>query len=80
MRIRANLRRARKRAKLSQEALASAIDTTQQTYRNIELGVHDVKLTHALRIAEKLGYDVTEIRELFGLHDVERADEDREAA
>ena len=79
MRIRANLRRARKRAKLSQEALARAIDTTQQTYRNIELGVHDVKLTHALRIAEKLGYDVTEIRE-FGLHDVERADEDREAA
>ena len=62
---RRNLRQARERAGLSQEALARAVDTTQQTYHSAERGNRSLKLDLALRIAEHLGYDCSPLRELF---------------
>lgn len=62
---RRNLRQAREKAGLSQEALARAVDTTTQTYHSAERGLRDLKLDLALRIAERLGHDVSQIRALF---------------
>lgn len=69
--IRVNLRRARKKAGLSQENMARAVDTTKQTYHCAETGLRGIKLDLALRIAERLGYDVAALRELFTVVEVE---------
>lgn len=69
--IRANLRRARKKAGLSQESLAHEVGTTKQTYHLIEIGAQSIKLETALRIAARLGYDVSIMRALFAADDAE---------
>lgn len=62
---RRNLRQAREKMGLSQEALARAVGTTQQTYHSAELGKRGLKLELALKIAEQLGYDCATLRDLF---------------
>lgn len=62
---RRNLRQARERAGLSQEALARAVDTTVQTYHSAERGQRGLRLDLALAIAERLGHDVSGLRQLF---------------
>jgi DNA-binding XRE family transcriptional regulator len=64
---RKHLRQAREKAGLSQEDLAHAVGTTQQTYRSAELAERSIKLDLALSIAERLGYDVTALRRLFAV-------------
>lgn len=64
---RRNLRQAREKAGLSQEALAHAVGTTHQTYRSAELGERSIKLDLALQIAERLGYDCGTLRRLFAV-------------
>ena len=65
--IRANLRRARKKAGLSQENMARAVGLSLQGYHLVETGQQSVKLDAALRIAERLGHDVSWMRELFAI-------------
>lgn len=59
----ANVRQARERAGLSQEALGFASGVHRTEVSLIELGRRNPRLTTILRIAAGLGVDV---RELFG--------------
>lgn len=47
--------------------MARAVGLSLQGYHLVETGQQSVKLDAALRIAERLGHDVTWLRELFSI-------------
>ncbi|MFC5402946.1 helix-turn-helix transcriptional regulator [Cohnella soli] len=59
------LKKARKRAKITQDEIAEALEISRRHYQNIEYGIVDPGVTTALRIAKFLGVSPYNIDEWY---------------
>ena len=66
--MKTNIRELRKKNKLSQEELADAVGTTQQTITSIEVGKYTASLPLAYKIAHYFGLTIEEV---FDFSDLE---------